>query len=288
VKEAKNLASSIQRDTIKISAVVDLLRTLTIVAREDKGNSSDRLLTLCEASQNAFCRERSQAYVEGPINARSITILGPVRTKRFKPITELIRGGNARKKPKAIVDFDGGGGNVEEPAVCGGSFVEDQALSGIKRNSTCTFCNNIGHRKLTCKKRMNFGRYLNKGVEKETFSTELTSTTSTILPPLSLGVDEGNKSILESIPKSTNHVVVLGKYVINPFVDKSTEDNMAISIYCIGNDGERLRQPYNGSILIMAGKLRKWVSQNAKNVDKIILPHEKAMKLHSQSSVNPH
>jgi hypothetical protein len=31
---------------------------------------------------------------------------------------------------------------------------------------------------------MNFGRYLNKGVEKETFSTELTSTTSTILPPL--------------------------------------------------------------------------------------------------------
>jgi hypothetical protein len=151
-------------------------------------------LTLCEASQNAFCRERSQANVESPINAWSITILGPVRTKRFQPITELIRGGNAWKKPKAIVDFDGGGGNAEEPAVCGGSFVEDQAVSCIKWNSTCTFCNNIGHQKLTCKKRMNFGRYLNKGVEKEIFSTELTSTTSTILPPLSLGVDEGNKA----------------------------------------------------------------------------------------------
>jgi len=34
----------------------------------------------------------------------------------------------------------------------------------------------------------------------------------------------------------------------------------------------------------MAGKLRRWVSQNSKNVDRIVLAHEKASAMHSQSS----
>ncbi len=89
---------------------------------------------------------------------------------------------------------------------------------------------------------------------------------------------------MESIPKDTNHVIIVGKATINPFINKCTEDNLAISIYCIGNDGERLRDPYNGLVLIMAGKLRKWVSQNSKNIDRIILAHEKATMLQSQFS----
>ncbi len=53
IKEAKNLASTIQRDNAKVSAVVEFLRTLTTVAREDKANSAHNFLKLCEASLHA-------------------------------------------------------------------------------------------------------------------------------------------------------------------------------------------------------------------------------------------
>ncbi len=130
-------------------------------------------------------------------------------------------------------------------------------------------------------------QFLNKGYEKESFLLELTSSTSSILPPLPSFNDiknKGNTAILESIPKDTNHVVVVDKSIINPFIYKCTEDNLAISIYCIGNDGEKLRDPYNGLFLIVAGKLRRWVSQNSNNIDRSILAHEMATVLHSQLS----
>ncbi len=207
-------------------------------------------------------------------HAKSITLTGNIRSKRLKPATEVIRERTSRKK-------------IKNHAPCNDGHAVQQAVSGTKRISTCAFCNSLGHRKGTCEKRTRYGRYLNKGFEKDSFPLELTSSTSSLLPPLPSSIDDNKKEskiVLESIPKDTNHVIIVGKAIINPFINKCTEDNLAISIYCIGNDGERLRDPYNGLVLIMAGKLRKWVSQNSKNIDRIILAHEKATMLQSQFS----
>lgn len=101
IKEAKNLASTIQRDNAKVSAVVEFLRTLTTVAREDKANSAHNFLKLCEASLHARDNNESASNNNAvPMNAKSITLTGNIRSKRLKPATEVIRERTSRKKIK--------------------------------------------------------------------------------------------------------------------------------------------------------------------------------------------
>jgi hypothetical protein len=101
IKEAKNLASTIQRDNAKVSAVVEFLRTLTSVARQDKANSAEKFLKLWEASLHARDNIESASNNNAvPMNAKSITLTGYIRSKRLKPATEVIRKRTSRKKIK--------------------------------------------------------------------------------------------------------------------------------------------------------------------------------------------
>jgi len=270
IKEAKNLASTIQGDKIKTSAMVQLLRAFTSAAREDKAFASEKFLKSCDASLDILANNNEPINNEAPLGSKSSTVTG-IRYKRLKPMSEIVQGKNKQRRNKTSSgqdDCDAG----------------EKVVLGCKRISTCTFCNNTGHRKGTCEKRIKYGRYLKKGCDTESFPVELTSMSSTLLPPSQIETEDIGGIVLESLPKRTNHIVILNKAIINPFLDKSTEDNLAISIYCIGHDGERLQHPYNGRLLIQATKLRKWVSQNATNVEKIILAHEKAIVLQSQLS----
>ena len=270
IKEAKNLASTIQGDKIKTSAMVQLLRAFTSAGREDKAFASEKFLKSCEASLDILANNNEPINNEAPLGSKSSTVTG-IRYKRLKPMSEIVKGKNKQRRNKTS--------SGQEDCDAG-----EKAVLGCKRISTCTFCNNTGHRKGTCEKRIKYGRYLKKGCDTESFPVELTSMSSTLLPPSQIETEDIGGIVLESLPKRTNHIVILNKAIINPFLDKSTEDNLAISIYCIGHDGERLQHPYNGRLLIQATKLRKWVSQNATNVEKIILAHEKAIVLQSQLS----
>ena len=98
IKEAKNLATTIQRDTVKVSAVVDLLQTLTEIARENKANSADMFLALCEGSLQSLNSESATDNTEKPMNAKCTNLPGSVRSKRLKPVTEILRGQASRKK----------------------------------------------------------------------------------------------------------------------------------------------------------------------------------------------
>ena len=69
---------------------------------------------------------------ESPMNAKSTTLTGNIRSKRLKPATELIQGRGLQKiKIHAHLDSHGG----------------EQAVSGTKRISACAFCNSVGHHK---------------------------------------------------------------------------------------------------------------------------------------------